>query len=50
MRDKLKKIKNINFDWRIKLKTNKTLTKEPREKKIVIKRMREKIEKRNKLE
>jgi hypothetical protein len=45
MRDKLKTIKNINFDWRIK-----SLTKEPREKKIVIKKMREKIEIRNKLE
>jgi hypothetical protein len=29
MKAKLKK-NNINFDWRIKLNTNKTLTKDPR--------------------
>jgi hypothetical protein len=43
MRDKLKTIKNINFDWRIKLKTNKTLTKEPREKKLWLKEWERKL-------
>ena len=32
MRAKLKTIKNLNFDWMMKLKTNETLTKEPRKK------------------
>jgi hypothetical protein len=32
MRATLKIIKNINFNWKIKVKTNKTLTKELREK------------------
>jgi hypothetical protein len=44
MRVKLKNQNNINFDWIIKLKTNKTLTKKPM-KKIKIKRIRTEMKK-----
>jgi hypothetical protein len=43
---KLKKKYNINFDWKIKLNTNKTLTKEPR-KKIRNKKNQDRIGKNN---
>jgi len=43
---KLKKINNINFDSRIKLKTNKPLTKKSREK-IKNKKIKIKLKKNN---